>query len=77
MASGEAAAASKEVNSRVPWPSTVSPGRNFKVEGLGVASVWMNIAQFQLEMPPAGGSVTPYMEPLREPIKPKPRYPRR
>jgi hypothetical protein len=28
----------------VPPSSTVRPGRNFKVAGFGVASVWMNIA---------------------------------
>jgi hypothetical protein len=27
----------------VPLSSTVRPGRNFKVAGLGVASVWMNM----------------------------------
>jgi hypothetical protein len=36
----------------VPVSSTVRPGRNFKVAGLGVASVWMNIAGFlQLALP--------------------------
>src|SRR3954469_2267102 len=43
-ASGERAAASRLVNSIVPLSSTVRPGMNFKVAGLGVASVWMNMA---------------------------------
>ncbi len=42
-ASGDGAAASGVRNSAVPSPSTARPGRNFKVAGLGVASVWMNI----------------------------------
>jgi hypothetical protein len=28
----------------VPCPITVRPGRNFRVAGLGVGSVWMNMA---------------------------------
>src|SRR4029078_4416982 len=42
-ASGDCAAASVVVVSRVPVSSTARPGRNFSVAGLGVASVWMNI----------------------------------
>jgi hypothetical protein len=42
-ASGEAAAASSEVNSRVPVAMMTSPGRNFSVAGLGVVSVSMNM----------------------------------
>ena len=30
-------------NSAVPVSSTTLPGRNFRVDGFGVASVWMNI----------------------------------
>jgi hypothetical protein len=38
-ASGERAAASRLANSIVPVSSTVLPGMNFSVAGLGVASV--------------------------------------
>ncbi|MGY4423857.1 hypothetical protein ACVWY2_006306 [Bradyrhizobium sp. JR6.1] len=38
-ASGERAADSGEENSMVPLSSTVRPGMNFRVAGLGVASV--------------------------------------
>jgi hypothetical protein len=42
-ASGDCTAASLFGMSSVPWPSTGLPGRNFRVAGFGVASVWMNI----------------------------------
>ena len=42
-ASGETAAASAVRKSRGSPTSTSRPGRNFRVAGLGVASVWMNI----------------------------------
>ncbi len=45
LASGERAAASRVGKSAtVPSPMTSRPGRNFSVAGLGVDSVWMNIA---------------------------------
>jgi hypothetical protein len=31
----------------VPVDNTIRPGRNFKVDGFGVASVWMNIGLSQ------------------------------
>src|SRR5262245_29780557 len=43
-ASGERLASSRSRMSRVPEARTVRPGRNFSVAGLGVASVWMNMA---------------------------------
>src|SRR5262249_52191525 len=43
-ARGELAAALGSRMSRVPEARTVRPGRNLRVAGLGVASVWMNIA---------------------------------
>src|ERR1700744_4562297 len=43
-ASGERAAASRLTNSMVPLSRTVRPGMNFRVAGLGVASVWINMA---------------------------------
>src|SRR5665213_4478962 len=42
-ASGDCAAASLVGMSSVPLSSTPRPGRNFRVAGLGVDSVWMNI----------------------------------
>src|SRR5215212_4266166 len=42
-ASGDWAASALSRISSVPEGSTVRPGRNFKVAGLGVTSVWMNI----------------------------------
>src|SRR6476646_10798789 len=44
VASGEPSVSSPARNSRVPSPSTGRPGMNFSVAGLGVASVWMNMA---------------------------------
>src|SRR6476620_7919255 len=44
VASGEPSVSSPARNSKVPSPSTVRPGMNFSVAGLGVASVWMNMA---------------------------------
>src|SRR5215469_12241806 len=44
VASGDCSASALSRMSRVPSASTVRPGRNFKVAGLGVVSVWMNIA---------------------------------
>ena len=43
-ASGEAAAASAVGKSAVPAGITAWPGRNFKVAGFGVDSVWINMA---------------------------------
>ena len=43
-ASGEASASFLSVKSAVPSASTGLPGMNFSVAGLGVASVWINIA---------------------------------
>src|SRR5882757_10505338 len=43
-ASGDWAAASLSRMSSVPVASTVRPGRNLSVAGLGVGSVWMNMA---------------------------------
>src|ERR1043166_1044034 len=42
-ASGDCAASALLGMSSVPLASTVRPGRNLSVAGLGVASVWMNI----------------------------------
>jgi hypothetical protein len=42
-ASGEASASSGVAKSRVPLAITVSPGRNFRVRGLGVVSVWISM----------------------------------
>src|SRR5215468_10214187 len=42
-ASGERWAVSRLENSIVPLSSTMRPGMNFRVAGLGVASVWMNM----------------------------------
>ena len=43
-AKGERAAASRDGKSATaPSPITSRPGRNFKVAGLGVDSVWMNM----------------------------------
>src|SRR5665213_2663701 len=44
-ASGDFAASAGSRRSSVPVSSTVWPGRNFRVAGLGVASVWMNIGR--------------------------------
>src|SRR5215469_4021462 len=45
-ASGERAAAPLSGKSATePSPMTSRPGRNFKVAGLGVDSVWMNMSQ--------------------------------
>jgi hypothetical protein len=38
----------------VPSGMTTRPGRNFKVAGLGVASVWINIASCPLRRFKAG-----------------------
>ena len=43
-ASGDARASLLSVKSAVPSRETGLPGMNFSVAGLGVASVWMNIA---------------------------------
>src|SRR5438309_3925906 len=42
-ASGEAPASSAAAKSRVPASITFCPGRNFRVEGLGVVSVWISM----------------------------------
>jgi hypothetical protein len=42
-ASGDCAASFLSRMSNVPVASTVRPGRNLRVAGLGVASVWMNM----------------------------------
>src|SRR5687768_14706795 len=42
-ARGEASAASPFGKSRLPSSITVCPGRNLRVAGLGVCSVWINI----------------------------------
>src|SRR5262245_29942764 len=42
LASGEDVAVSADAKSIVPLSMTTRPGRNFRVEGLGVCSVWMN-----------------------------------
>src|SRR6266851_520761 len=42
-ASGERAADRESVKLAVPDAMTVQPGRNFRVAGFGVCSVWMNI----------------------------------
>ncbi len=42
LASGEASASAASRASNVPDSSTGRPGRNLRVAGLGVASVWMN-----------------------------------
>src|ERR1044071_8222381 len=42
FARGEGAAASAVAKSIVPFSMTTRPGRNFRVDGLGVCSVWMN-----------------------------------
>src|SRR6476660_4717667 len=42
-ASGEAVASDLSRKSTVPSPSTVLPGMNLSVAGLGVGSVWMNM----------------------------------
>ena len=44
-ASGELAARSGSVKSSTPRAVTSRPGRNFRLAGFGVCSVWMNIAQ--------------------------------
>src|SRR5690242_4921564 len=42
-ARGERAALSAEGKSTLPEATTSRPGRNIKVAGLGVSSVWMNM----------------------------------
>ena len=42
-ASGEVVASDLARKSTVPSPSTVLPGMNLRVAGLGVGSVWMNM----------------------------------
>src|SRR5712672_979926 len=42
LASGEGVAASADAKSFVPLSMTTRPGRNFRVDGLGVCSVWIN-----------------------------------
>src|SRR5258708_40120169 len=42
LASGEDVAVSEPAKSRVPFSMTTRPGRNFRVDGLGVCSVWIN-----------------------------------
>src|SRR5258705_4341394 len=44
-ASGERLQAAASGKSTVPSLMTSRPGRNFKVAGLGVVSVWMNMGQ--------------------------------
>jgi hypothetical protein len=44
-ASGEAVASDLSRKSTVPSPSTVLPGMNLSVAGLGVGSVWMNMGR--------------------------------
>src|SRR4051794_17363596 len=52
VASGEASASSSLVASNVPSGSTTRPGRNFRVAGFGVASVWMNIGYLSAAVRP-------------------------
>src|SRR5476649_1818583 len=42
LANGDAAAVSAPAKSIVPLSMTTRPGRNFRVDGLGVCSVWIN-----------------------------------
>src|SRR5471030_1764883 len=42
LANGDAAAVSAPAKSIVPFSITTRPGRNFRVDGLGVCSVWIN-----------------------------------
>src|SRR5215831_7302887 len=42
LASGDGVPASADAKSIVPLSMTTRPGRNFRVDGLGVCSVWMN-----------------------------------
>src|SRR5471032_3243426 len=42
LANGDAAAVSPPAKSIVPLSMTARPGRNFRVDGLGVCSVWIN-----------------------------------
>src|SRR5712672_1171809 len=42
LASGDGTAASAVAKSIVPFSMTTRPGRNFRVDGLGVCSVWIN-----------------------------------
>jgi hypothetical protein len=66
-ASGEARASSMLLNSAVPLPRTMRPGRNLSVAGFGVASVWMNmiclsgrIRSFVInDLGPVGGNIKP------------------
>src|SRR5271170_492742 len=44
LARGDRSAVSRSRASNVPSSITGRPGRNLRVAGLGVASVWMNIA---------------------------------
>src|SRR4051812_45507557 len=48
-ASGERPASAALVKVAVPWGMTARPGRNLRVAGLGVVSVWMNIVEPWLE----------------------------
>src|SRR6516225_1803282 len=46
-ASGDRHAAAASAKCAVPAGATAQPGRNFKVAGFGVCSVWMNIARLR------------------------------
>src|SRR5436305_5639960 len=48
LASGEFDALSTAAKSSVPLSMTTRPGRNFRVDGLGVCSVWMNKLYLQV-----------------------------
>src|SRR5687768_18149639 len=48
-ASGEASASSGVAKSRTPASITRRPGRNFRVEGLGVVSVWISMERMWAE----------------------------
>src|SRR5947207_14344529 len=48
LASGEDWAVSTAAKSIVPFSMTTRPGRNFRVDGLGVCSVWMNKPYLQV-----------------------------
>src|SRR5216683_131370 len=54
LASGDGAAASADAKSIVPFSMTTRPGRNFRVDGLGVCSVWINKPNLLLEHLAAG-----------------------
>src|ERR687891_967164 len=53
-ASGEDSALAGSVKSTTPRAMTSRPGRNFRVAGFGVCSVWMNILRFLPGSPAIG-----------------------